>query len=106
MALIDYAETGKNDEWLEAFQDAVYVTNLMSCALTAVRFFSGCIYIYIYIYMLFDSFQDVYIYIYMCAVTVLCFFTSHCLQTWSRMFDSGLWCTWVCGGGTQSRDSM
>ena len=88
MALIDYAETGKNDEWLEAFQDAVYVTNLMSCALTAVRFFSGCI--YIYIYMLFDSFQDVYIY----------------LQTWSRMFDSGLWCTWVCGGGTQSRDSM
>ena len=29
MALIDYKETGENDEWLEELQDAIHVTNLV-----------------------------------------------------------------------------
>ena len=37
MALIDYKETGENDEWLEELQDAIHVTNLVSYLVTDVR---------------------------------------------------------------------
>ena len=37
MALIDYKETGENDEWLEELQDAIHVTNLVSYLVTDIR---------------------------------------------------------------------